>query len=353
MAGFLESTRQNIRKAGQSAYVALGSSQLALPKVGYLGRIHIHVTGVMNIVPGAGSAALSEKGPYALLRRLRFVLGNGTELFNTSGYGASLVDKHSRLRYLPETGGISASFESEIYSAGVSTGDNTWNFGITIPIVPNERDLTGLILLQAEGVTSNLIVEWQAAGGLVSSDFPVVLTGNAAATFTGRVDVYLETFTVPAMAEDQPPLDRVHQIIERVDPIFAVGENSIKLLEENTYLRIIHSVEINGALNSVAVDEMRLRYNVTDVPYQLDRFMKLYLQRRNWVKDFPKGVYVWDFFDQGYPNFGGERDLVQASGLAEFESVFQIASGTSLGSSNNLIRTIQQQLVKVTPPQAA
>jgi hypothetical protein len=56
-------------------------------------------------------------------------------------------------------------------------------------------------------------------------------------------------------------------------------------------------------------------------------------------------------FDQGYPNFGGERDLIQASGLAEFESVLQIGSGVTLGSNNNLVRTIQQQLVKVAPPQ--
>lgn len=352
MAGFLESTRQNMRKAGQSAYVALGSSQLALPKVGYLSRIHLHVTGVMNIVPGAGTATLSEKGPFALLRRLRFVLGNGTELINVSGFGASLVDKHSRLRYTPEDGGISAPFASQIYAAGVSSGNNDWNFFVTLPVTPNERDITGLILLQAEGVVSNFIAEWQAAGG-ASSEFPVVLTGNATATFTGRIDVYLETFTVPAMAEDQPPLDRVHQIIERVDPIFSVGENAIKLLEENTYLRIIHAVEINGALSSDAIDEMRLRYNVTDVPYQIDRGMKMYLQRRNWTKDFPKGVFHWDFFDQGYPNFGGERDLVQASGLAEFESVLQIGAGVTLGSNNNVVRTIQQQLVKVTPPAAA
>lgn len=352
MPGFLESTRQNIRKAGQSSYVALGSSQMALPKVGYLARIHLHVTGVMNVAPGTGTVALSEKGPFTLLRRVRFVLGNGTELFNTSGFGASLVDKHSRLRYLPEDGGISAPFASQVYAAPIVTGNNDWNFHLTIPIVPNERDLTGLILLQAEGVVSNFIAEWQAAAG-TTSEFPIVTTGNATATFTGRVDVYLETFTVPAMAEDQPPLDRVHQVIERVDPIFSVGENSIKLLEENTYLRIIHAVEINGALSTDAVDEMRLRYNVTDVPYQIDRAMMLYLARRNWTKDFPKGVFHWDFFDQGYPNFGGERDLVMASGLAEFESVLQIGSGVSLGSNNNLVRTIQQQLVKVSPPQAA
>ena len=349
MAGFLESTRQNIRKAGQSAYVALGSSQLALPKVGYLARIHLHVTGVMNIVPGSGSATLSEKGPFTLLRRVRFVLGNGTELFNTSGFMASLVDKHSRINYVPESGRISAPFENQVYAAGVASGNNDWNFHLTLPICPNERDLVGLILLQAEGVTSNFIAEWQAAGG-ATSEFPVVLTGNATATFTGRIDVYLETFTVPAMGEDQPPLDRVHQVIERVDPIFSVGENSIKLLEENTYLRIIHAVEIDGALSTDSVDEMRLRYNVTDVPYQIDRAMMLYLTRRAWTKDFPKGVFHWDFMDQGYPNFGGERDLVMASGLAEFESVLQIGSGVTLGPNNNLVRTVQQQLVKVEAP---
>lgn len=347
--GFLEQTRQNLREAGRLDYASAGISQLALPRVGYLSKIHLHVTGTMTVTPGTGSATLSEKGPYALIRRLRYQIGSGTELFNCSGYGSYLVDRHSKLQYKPDDGETSASFAAQLYRAGVASGANSWDFFLTIPITPNERDLVGLILLQAEGTVTNLLIEWQTAGG-ATADFPVVLTGNATASFSGRAEIYLETFTVPAELENQPPLDRVHQVIERIDPISSVGDLSIKLLEENTYLRIVHSVEIDGALSTDAIEKMQLRYNVTDVPYAIEKTMKLYLQRRAYTLDFPKGMFHHDFFDQGYPNYGGDRDLVAASGLAELESILTIASGTSLGSNNNLVRTITQQLVRVATP---
>lgn len=350
--GFLESTRQNVRQAGVLAYNAGQSSQLSLPRVGYLARLHIKVTGTMTVTPGTGSATLSEKGPWALLRRVRYQIGSGTELFNTSGYGAFLVDYHSKLGWEPDDGQIGASYASQIYSAGVSSGANTWAFHLTIPIVPNERDLLGLILLQSEGTVTNVLLEWQSAGG-ATNDFPVVLTGNATAAFTGNANVYVETFTVPAAIEDQPPLDRVHQVLETTTPITNTGDNVVKLLEENTYLRVIHSVEVNGALSTDSIDTVRFRYNVTDVPYELDRSMHLYLRRRAYVRDVPKGTFVWDFFDQGYPNYGGERDLVMASGLAELESILTVGSGVSLGSNNNVIRTITQQIVRVAAPATA
>lgn len=350
--GFLEQTRQNIRRGGRADYASAGVSQVAIPRVGFLSKIIVHVTGVMTITPGTGTAVLSEQGPWSLLRRLRYQIGSGTELFNVSGYGTYLLNTLLKLGYKPDNGEISAPFANQIYQAGVSSGANNWDFFLEIPITPNDRDLLGLILLQAEGTVTNLLLEWQVAGG-ATTEFPVVLTGNATASFAGRADVYLETFTVPAEMESQPPLDRIHQVIERTDPVSSIGDISIKLLEENTYLRVIHSLQINGVLSTDALDTIYFRYNVTDVPYEMDRATKLFQQRRAYAKDFPKGMFFWDFFDQGYPNYGGDRDLVMASGLAELESVIRIASGTVLGSNNNSVRTITQQLVKVAMPVAS
>jgi hypothetical protein len=349
--GFLESTRQNFRQAGSENYVSAGQSLISIPRVGYLSKVAIHVTGTMTITPGTGTAVLSEKGPWALLRRIRYQIGSGTELFNTSGYGAYLCNTMLRYQYVPENGQVSASFSNQVYQAGVASGANAWDFFLVVPITPNDRDLLGLILLQAEGTVTNLLLEWQVAGG-ATSDFPVVLTGNATAVFAGRADVYIETFTVPAEIENQAPLDRVYQTIETVSFLGAVGANSIKLLEENTYLRIIHSIEVNGALSTDALESMLFRYNVTDVPYEIDKQTKLFQQRYEYGKDFPKGMFYWDFFNQGYPNYGGDRDLVMASGLAELESILRIAAGTTFGSNNNLVRTISQQIVRVGSPVA-
>lgn len=346
---FLNETRQNFRLAGAINYAASQQAQLALPRVGYLSKLVIHVTGNMQITPGTGSAALSSKGPWSLLRRIRYAIGSGTEIFNTSGWGAYNVNRMLKLQFQNNNGETSPGYEAQIYRAGVASGANAWDFFIIIPLVPNDRDLFGLILLQAEGVITNLYLDWNSGGGAVT-DFPVILTGDATAVFTGRADVWMETFTVPALVQDQAPLDRVHQVVERVDPISGTGDTTIKLLEENVYLRVLHSIELNGALNTVDVESLRFRYNLTDVPYDYDRQTKLFMQRYEQTKDMPLGTYYWDFFNQGYPNYGGDRDMINASGLAELESIIRIGSGATLGSNNNLVRTITQQLVQVSSP---
>lgn len=350
--GFVGSTRQNIRNAGRLDYVSGGQSILPLPRVGYLRAIHVHISGNMQVTLNAGTATLGEQAPWSLLRRVRYTIGTGTELVNVSGFGMYLVDLHSRLGYKPENGEISAPYTAQIYAAAAAAGANAWEFGFTVPITPNERDLAGLILLQSEGTVTQLTLEWQSGGGL-THDFPVVLTSTATAVFTGNARISLETFTVPGEVGNQPPLDRIHQIFERADPIFAVGEQSVRLLEQNTYLRLIHVIQINARLNTTDVERLAFRYNITDVPYDIDRALYLQLKRRQWTKDFPIGVYSWEFYDQGYPNFGGERDLVSASGLAELESLIYVAAGATLGGGNNVIRTIQQQLVDVDIPTVA
>ncbi|MGI8403367.1 MAG: hypothetical protein ACR2OE_01110, partial [Thermomicrobiales bacterium] len=244
--GFNEETRQNIRSAGTTLpFISGGVSTLPIPQVGYLARLHLHFTGTMTITPGTGTVALSEKGPWNLFRKLRYQIGSGTELYNVSGFGSHLVDACSRLAYVPEDGRVNAPYASEIYSAPVVSGPNVWEFGLTIPIVPNERDIMGLILLQSEGTVTQLLAEWQSEAG-PTTDYPIVATGNATASMAGNLSVYLETFTVPGDVTNQPPLTKIHQILERVDPIFATGDNSIKLIKENVYLRLIQSVEIGG-----------------------------------------------------------------------------------------------------------
>jgi len=343
---FQDATRQNIRSIGGMDYSAGGQTSLTLPKVGYLTRLHLHVTGTMTVTPGTGSATLAEKAPWNILRRVRFEANSGISIFNTSGWGAYLQDVCSKYQKEHEDGQVTSAFGAQVYAAAAASGANAWEFGFAIPIVPNERDIAGIMLLQSEGLLAQLVIEWQTAGG-ATQDFPVVLTGNATAAFTGRMTVYLESFTVPAMAADQPPIDTMYQTLETVRPIGGTGAVEFELLNANTYVRIIHSVEIADVLNTDAVDSLQFRYNVTETPYDIERKMKLQLQRHQYGRDLPKGVFTWEFFDQGYVNYGGGRDLVDATALAELDSIVNIASGTSLGSGTSRIRTVTQQFVRL------
>lgn len=347
---FNDSTRQNMRIAGGAlAYNSLQSSIMPIPRVGFLGRLHWHITGTMTVTLNTGTAALGSKAPWSLIRRLSLIANNGISIFNTSGWGQYLVDILQRPGYEQEDGQVSAAYSAQIYAAAAAAGANAWEFGATVPIVANERDIAGLLLLQSEGLVINYQVDWQAGGG-ATQDFPVVLTGNATATFTGNMSVYAETFTIPGNLEDFPPIDTVFQTLEKVDNIGTIGENRIQLMRANTYVRVIHSIMLNGALNITDIDSAAFTYNRTETPYLIDRKMHLQRTRARLTRDLPVGTWLWEFFDQGYFNYGGGRDLVDATALAELESLINVASGATLGSGNNTVSTITQQFVRLPAP---
>ena len=351
---FETATRQNLRPINQMDYIAGGIQVQSLPRVGYLARIHLHFSGTNTVTVGTGTAALSAKGPWNIWNRIRLQANQGTDIWNVTGYGSFLMDLLSFWRRQPDLSpDRSESYASTyVYSAGVANGANTWEFGLTIPIVPNERDMAGIVLLQSEMLTAQLRLEYNQLYG-ATFDFPVVTTGNATAALTNATTYpEIEIFTVPADPADQPPLTTLHQTLELQQSVASTGDNVVNLLRANTYMKIIHYLALNGALDTADITRGQFRYNNSEVPYDLTIRHQLQQQRRRYGTDLPVGTWVWDFFNQGLTNFGGGRDFVDGSSVAELQSILTIASGATLGSGNNWINTITEQLVNIGAPQA-
>lgn len=351
---FEAATRQNLRPINQMDFVAGGRVAQSLPRVGYLARIYLHFSGVNTVTLNAATAALSPKGPWNLWSRLRVQANQGTDIYNVSGHGSYLLDLLSMYRRDPQASPdrAAAYAGSYLYSAGVAAGANNWEFGLCIPIVPNERDMAGILLLQSEMLTTQLVIEYSQMFGL-TFDFPVTVTGGATAVMTAATTYpEIEIFTVPANAADQPPLTTLHQTIELIQPIASTGDQVVNLLRANTYMKLIHVVEANGALDTADVGRLQFKYNNSETPYDLTLRHQLQLQRRRYGADLPAGTFVWDFFHQGLPNFGGGRDFVDGSSVAELQSIVTLNAGTTLGGGNNNLRTITEQLVNLGAPQA-
>lgn len=353
-SAFVANTRQAIRTmASNVEYASGGRSIYALPRTGLLARVHLHFSGTMTVTPGTGSAALGAYGPYALVNRIKLIANQGTSIIDLSGYGAHLLDSISNGKpYAPQAGafnGLAATaFAGDLYSAGVSSGDNAWAFGITLNITPNDRDPIGAILLQTDQMAAELQFDWNGAFG-TTNDYPVVVTGNATASFAGNVEITLETFTVPA-AGGKPDVSQVFQQLERQEGISATGPVAVNLLRNNVYARIAHLVQIGGAPNYADVVSGKIVYNGTDTPYHYSRKAWQALQRRRYGRDLPEGVFVHDLFYQGIPGYGGPRDLVNAKSVSEFASVLEIDNGASVSPTNSWIRTLTQQFVSVGVP---
>lgn len=351
---FIEATRQSIRPLDSTLpYSDGGRSVARLPRTGLLSRIYLHVSGTATVTPGTGTATVSPKGPYNLIRSLSVKANQGTEIVRLNGFSAHILDVISAGKmYEPDDGQRGTNpVANVLYSAPVASGYNDWEFTICINITPNDRDLAGLLLLQTDQMAAELEINW-APFASTSIDTPVVLTGNATATFTGQATAHLETFTVPADPANRPDLTTIYQQLERVDPISNLGENRIDFLRANLYARIVHVIEINGQMTAPSdIDRFRLRYNNDNTPYEITTPGLLALQRRRYGRDLPQGVFVWDLFYQGIPGYGGMRDLINAGTVAEFAGLINVASNANLGSGNNYIRSVTQQFVTLGGPQ--
>ena len=75
------------------------------------------------------------------------------------------------------------------------------------------------------------------------------------------------------------------------------------------------------------------------------------MQLERYGRPLPDGVLVWDFFYQGIPNLGNNRDFVDTHNVSEFDQFVNIDSSADLGSNNNVMRVIRDTLLDVTPVQ--
>jgi len=284
----------------------------------------------MNLTaPGS----LADLGPWNIINRIQYALNIGSGLLiDTSGYGGYLVSH-----------GIDKAFKGDssalanVYSAPVANGNNTWNLTWFIPIAANyliNMEL-GPINLQAEQVRSTINVTCgTASDGLAAALFN---------TFTRTLKYYYAYWEVPDPDQvDYPPL-WVHRILEEDPPILATGDTTYLVPRQGTLLRLWHVNRLNGARDSADITQVRLRYNKTTQPLVEDYFINQYLFRKQLGVDPPTGVVLHDrWYSQGFVGSGDLRDTIDTLPVATLESIVTNASGATLGSGNNFLKTLRE-----------
>lgn len=344
---FIDATRQNFTQLPQQNFQTGGRLYFDLPKVGLLSRLFVTLDGVMTVTLNGGTAVLSERKAYNLIKRIRLIANSGASVFDVTGYGTYLINTILRRDAQPDDS-FSTAIKSDVYNAGVSAGANTWKFGLEIPIAINERDPIGLILLQNNATSLTLEIEFNPEYALNDVTAPVKVTGSAVASMAGKVGVTMEYFTVPRAKEDYPALNVIHQWLEQQDAIASAGAWNKSLLRGNTYMRMIHYVTLNNALSTATIDKLRVLYNQSEVPYTIDRLPQLFIQRQRYGSDLPKGTFVHDWYmSSGQVGLGTSRDFINSANVTEFQSEITIASGTSVPAGSSFINTITEQLIKI------
>lgn len=345
---FIDATRQNITELPKQSYASGGRLYYTLPKVGLLSRLFITLSGTMTTTLGTGTAALSERTVFNIFKRIRLVANSGSSIFDVSGYGTYLINTIGRKNSLLTTSPIDTGVGALVYAGGVEAGANTWKAVLEIPIAINERDPIGLVLLQNNATQLVLEVDLNSEYATTDIAAPIKVTGNATAAFVGDIGCTMEYFTIPRNADDYPALNVIHQWLEQSDAISAAGAFNKSLLRGNTYMRLMHYATIGGALNSAAIEKLRILYNQSEVPYTINQITQLALQRQRYGRDLPKGTFVHDWYmSNGLVGLGNSRDFINSANVTEFQTEVNIASGTSVTAGTSFINTISEQLIKI------
>lgn len=346
---FENATRQNRRKIFNLPYDS-DNRRISkdLPATGLVANLYIRVKGVLTVTPGTGTATLkaNQSGrPFGLLDRIQLVANAGTQIVDVSGFGLYLRNLMTDNAYpdvlaanLPDY--VTADAGNPTYQFGTSSGDNAVEFTLKVPIVNNDRDLVGLILLQNRETLVTLTLDWANVSSLFT------LTGNAAVSFAGNSTITMEYYSVPLNTADYPNLSVVHQMLEDKTDIDGTGDYQYTVPRGNIYMRMIHRVLLNDSPASADdIERLTLKYNQSEEPFFVEGRDQLAMQRERYKRDLPKGVYAYDFTYQGQAGLGGSRDLVNSRAITDFISMIHIGSGATLGTNNNKLMTVREQLV--------
>lgn len=340
--GFIGNTRQNLTNIPAKPLVPGGRHTFDLPKVGFLSRLFVNIEGTMNVTVGTGTAAISERLAYNLIKRIRVVANSGTSIFDVSGYGTYLINRIQRGNQIVFDSLADAGTDALVYAAGVANGDNTWKLSLEIPIAINSADPIGLIMLQNNSTQITVDVDLNPEYATNGGDAPIVVTGNSVASMSGTVGLAMEYFTAPREKENYPAINVIHQWLEQKNGLTAAGAFNLSLLRGNTYMRLAHIATINNALNTTAVEKLRILYNQAESPYDVTRLTQLMLQRQRYGNDLPKGTFVHDWYTTG-----NGRDFINSANVTEFQSEITIATGTSITAAQSHISTLSEQLIRI------
>jgi hypothetical protein len=320
--GFAVNTRRKILPLTGAITRPVGGGTFGpftLPKTGLLARLFLALRGSVSGTLSAPNAL----GMASIITRVRVVANSGLDLYNVSGAGYSYL--------------LSEALESEYFNAASqNTGRSavtatTFNLDMVLPIAVNQRDPSGLIMLQNEQTIVNLYIDWLADAS--------VATGATVTLTTG--DLFMEIFTVPPDPADWPNINIVHQCLEDQQQVPAAGDFPYNWPRGNTYMQMLHGLGI-GAAGSDGFSRVALRVNQSDYlqntpPDYLDMEHRLLRGRAR-----PAGGIYFDFAgSSGLGCYALARDLVNSALVTDLATV---VTATGAGT----LFTVRRQLLTLT-----
>jgi hypothetical protein len=317
-ANFKQLTRRNWQNLGSKTIAATGGSAIfELPRARLLAGCRIIIDATATAVESSSTAVTpADLAPYSLVKKILLNLNNGFAPVELTGQAAYIVN--STIKGVNNAAAAISGRGNAVLgllSAASSGVANKLHLVIDVPNELNPRDPVGLILLQNVDTLANLEIQTGVIGDVypASSGFTFTLS-------TVTVTVMTDTYSIPADPAAVPDISILKSYKGRTEAIQA-GENIIKLPVGQTYRKLWFTIRNSSAVrlgdaNITSPIELVLDQNET--PYKVAPAFLAAANATAYNGALPDGMYVFDFSDNGIPNLGNSRDLIDTQRITEF-----------------------------------
>ena len=316
-ANFKQLTRRNWQNLGSKTIAAAGGSAIfELPRARLLAGCRILITATVTAIHATLTTVVpADLAPYSLVKKILLNLNNGFAPVELTGQSAYLVNASIKKMAAAATISGRGNAVLGLTSSPTAGTANLLSLVIDVPNELNPRDPVGLILLQNVDTLANLEIQTGAIGDV----FPTA-AGFTFTLSTVTVSVMTDTYSIPADPSAVPDISILKSYKGRTEAIQA-GENVIKLPVGQTYRKLWFTIRNSSAVrlgdaNITSPIELVLDQNET--PYKVS---PKFIAASNAVAfdgALPDGMYMFDFSDNGIPNLGSSRDLIDTQRITEF-----------------------------------
>lgn len=336
---FASMTRQHHQMIGTKTIQGGAQTvEFTIPKTRLLQAIRVYVSGKIN-VKGSGSVALNKMDIYKSIRNCIVDLNNGFRPVQISGEHAALLSMlgpKSEMWVPSEDGSTLAKCPKTLAASGEGT-DNEFSFYLDLPLTTNERDMTGIVLAQSQETLITLGLDVANAAAVINNK-----SGYTCEFTTMTFKVQTVTYSIPSDQRCMPDLSILCVKGQKSD-VFTAGQNSVNLNTGMIYRKLIMKFE-NEDGTPMSLDNLtgniEIVLNTADTPYSIDPAMLRAWNKAQTGVDMPEGVFFYDFSYQGFLNYGGARDLLDAERVTFVEIRFNAAAGGKL-------TTVSEQLSRL------
>jgi hypothetical protein len=357
---FFARTRRHFHTDYARTYAGLGQQDVAeIKKTGVLAGLIVRFDGSVTSTPGTGTVATTARWPYDLAK-FRFTANGQSNLHNCKGGKykvrefmargdmtdrgieqsiAGVTTRQGTLAQASESWGVGS--RATAIGAGSYDVDLSW----FIPIAEDQVDLAGAIFAASASTDLTLTIDWATAADLFT------LTGNAAASVSGTVQVIALRYAIPLGPDGQvivPDLSVFHSMIEHRHTDFGTGVNEKRLIGQGagktllrTYAQLWNgSPSVPVVVNEDNFGRMAWRFSGNETPDEFqDGQVMRYVNERMYNSDIGS---PWGFFSHEFASENAFRDAVDMGTTSEWRLVVDVLPAVTL--TNPALEGVQESL---------